>query len=92
MSKLEAVISNSISKFEEVLKRYDYIQGDLSQQDVDMIRENIEDHADCLDIWENDSEVSHEPMIEITVYGDGQNIALECMNCSTVIIDSEYFI
>ena len=88
----EPMVTTYIKRFEEVLKRYGFIKGELSQGQIDMIKEKIEEHQRCYDSWINDEFTEGEDMLEVAVYAGGENVALECANCNSVIIDSEYFL
>lgn len=87
----QALVTQSIKDFEDVLRRYGFIKREFSQHQIDMIRHKIEEHCSCLEEWLDNDETEGEDMIEISVYAGGENVALECANCNTVIIDSEYF-
>lgn len=86
-----SITTQMINSFEEVLRRYGFIKREFTQAQIEMIRKKIEEHDACHEEWVNDEDVSGEPMIEVAVYGGGENVALECTNCNSVIIDSEYF-
>jgi hypothetical protein len=87
----QAMITNLVKSYEEVLKRYGFIKRELSQSQIEEITERLEDHERCHKSWVANEETEGEDMVEIAVYGGGDNVALECMNCHEVIIDSEYF-
>lgn len=89
-----AMISNTIKSFEEVLRRYGFIKRELSQSQIDMIKDKIKEHERCHQEWLEDDYEDHEDeeMLDIAVYGGGENVAIECANCNSIIIDSEYFI
>lgn len=88
----EAMITHSIKSFEEVLKRYGFIKRELSQNQIEMIKEKIKEHTKCHESWINNEYVDGEEMLEVTVYAGGENVALECANCNSIVIDSEYFL
>lgn len=85
----QAMITHIIKSYEEVLKRYDFLKRELSQSQIDMIQSKIKEHSNCHKSWINNDE--NEDMIEIAVYSGGENVSLECNNCNSIIIDSEYF-
>lgn len=88
----EAMITHSIKSFEEVLKRYGFIKKELNQNQIEMIKEKIEEHEKCHESWINNEYADGEEMLEVTVYAGGENVALECASCNSIVIDSEYFL
>lgn len=81
-------VDSLIDQFEHMLKEYNFIDRDLTEEEADEIRIDICDHALCVDDWDYD-----DPCIEIVTYGPNEdyiaNIAIECNNCDAVIVDSE---
>ena len=87
----QAMVTRIIKSFEEVLRRYGFIKKEFSQNQIDMIKEKIKEHKSCHNSWINNEDINNEDMIEISVYSGGESVALECMNCNSIIIDSSYF-
>lgn len=88
-SKFLIDVNNLIDKFEYLLQEHNFIDRELTEEEIEDIRIDICDHALCTDDWDYD-----DPCIEIITYGHDDyvaNIAIECNNCDTVIVDNERF-
>lgn len=77
-----------IGDFEDDCNESGFIQGSLTDKEIDLIEERFEEHREC---YKHKSEFDNEDLeiMSSVVYGDGENVAIECFQCNSVIIDSE---
>lgn len=79
---------STVNEFKYYCKRTGAMKENLTDEQIDLIKERFEEHKECYkhkDVF--DSEDSE--MFGSVIYGDGVNIAIECFQCDSVIIDSD---
>lgn len=62
---------------------------DLNHEHIKEIKEKFKEHKVC---FESKSDFDNENLdiMESVVYGDYDNVAIECNQCNTIIVDSIY--
>lgn len=77
-----------IGDFEDDCKETGMIKKDLTDEQIGLIEERFEEHREC---YKHKSEFDSEDaeIMSSVVYGNDKNVAIECFQCNSVIIDSE---
>lgn len=75
-----------IEDFKESCK--EAFKSEVSDENVQEIKERFEEHRQC---YEHKHEFDEENLdiMSTVVYGDMNNVSIECFNCNSIIIDSE---
>ena len=61
---------------------------ELTDEQINLIEEEFESHRECYK-HKSEFDKEDEEIMSSIVYGDGVNVAIECFQCNSVIIDSE---
>lgn len=75
-----------ISDFEEDCLEAGLIKENLSDKQIDEINERFEEHRECYK-HKSEFDKESEEIMSSVIYGDNDNIAIECFQCNTVIVD-----
>ena len=77
-----------ISDFEEDCLEAGFIKEKFSNEEILEINERFEEHKECFIQRCEFSKLNEEVMSSVT-YGNNDNIAIECFQCNSVIIDTD---
>lgn len=80
-----------IGDFEDDCIEAGFIQESFTDKQIDIIKEKFEDHREC---YKHKSEFDNENLeiMSSVVYGDYENVAIECFQCNSIIIDIDSLI
>lgn len=77
-----------ISDFEADLVMEGLLDRPLTDEEKDEIIDEFEAHRKCYENHKEDFDREDLDIIHSTVYGNGENVCIECEQCNEVIIDS----
>lgn len=84
----EKYINTLVEDFNEDCLSYGLIKNSLTDDQEEEIKERIMEHEECFN-HKDEFDADNSEIMNVAIYGSGANIAIECNQCGSIIIDNE---